>query len=167
MGGRDLGECVDHREAGLGEVLRGHPSANPGVEILRRPVLAGEEPRGESVVRQDTQVVLGNERGVLLFVLRAMHQVVVRLQRHGPRVTDLVCNREPLGDPRGGVVRQADITDLAASDECVERRDGLVQWRLGVVRVREVQVDVIGLQTLERRVGGGCDILRRQAPEIG
>ena len=54
-----------------------------------------------------------------------------------------------------GPFAEADVAGLAGPDDLAERRDRLLQRRLGVEAVTLVEVDVVGLQTGER----GIDLL--------
>ena len=54
------------------------------------------------------------------------------------------------------------MADLALADELVERLQGDLDRRVGVVVVGVHDVDVVRLQPLERLLGARTDVLRRQ-----
>jgi hypothetical protein len=70
-------------------------------------------------------------------------------------------------DLLGGPLRDADVERLAGADEVGERLHRLLERRLVVEAVRLVEVDVVGLQPLQRAVDRLHDVLARQAAVVG
>ena len=67
------------------------------------------------------------------------------------------------GEARGREVRGADPTDFALLHQRVERLHDLVERRLLVVAVGLVQVDVVGLEALQRVLDGLDHVGAREA----
>ena len=67
-----------------------------------------------------------------------------------------------LGDLGGLPLADADVQHLALADEVVEGPQRLLERRLVVEAVRLVEVDVVGLQPLQRGVAGLDDVLAGQ-----
>jgi hypothetical protein len=59
------------------------------------------------------------------------------------------------------------VADLALLDELVERAQGLLERRVGVVGVGVVEVDVVALEALERFGAGSLDVLAGEALTVG
>ena len=69
-------------------------------------------------------------------------------------------------DLLGPPLRHADVQHLAGAHEVVEGAQRLLERRLVVEAVRLVEVDVVGLQPLQRRVAALHDVLARQAAVV-
>ena len=76
---------------------------------------------------------------------------------------ELLGQRVPGPDLLGGPLADADVERLALPDDVGERLHRLLERRLGVVPVRLVQVDVVGLQPAQRAVDRLHDVLAGQA----
>ena len=76
---------------------------------------------------------------------------------------ELPCECDPLADLLGGPLADADVERLALAHDVGERLHRLLERRLGVVAVRLVEVDVVGLEPLQRAVDRLHDVLARQA----
>ena len=62
--------------------------------------------------------------------------------------------------PVGIVIRTADRADLSLLDQTLVRLQRFCDGRVLVRKVREIEIDVVGLQTLQRRLAGALDIGR-------
>ena len=74
-----------------------------------------------------------------------------------------LAQRVARADLVGGPLADADVERLALADDVGERLHRLLERRLGVVAVRLVEVDVVGLQPLQRAVDRLHDVLAGQA----
>ncbi len=128
-------------------------------------VLAGEEPALQRAVGQLDDVELLQRRHEARLDV-AVHEAVAVL-RDGEGL-DAVS----LGHVDGGVqavgaeVARADAAHEAFRDEFAERHNDVVLRHLGVVAVGVVEVDVVGLQALERLVQRRPHVRRREAGPI-
>src|SRR5262249_28350509 len=118
---------------------------------LARAVLAGEKAARQRRVGDDADLLLATEGLELALVLVAHDEVVLRLDRLVADEAALVARPERAGETPGDVVRRADVTHLALTNEIVKRAQRLVERRVRIVPVRLIEIDVVGLQTAERR----------------
>jgi hypothetical protein len=164
-----LGDLVQGREdllAPLGlQVLRG--AARPrAVDRRAGAVLAGEEAGREGEVGD------GGEAGALGEVLEfalvgvAGDQVVVGLEGDVAGQALAVGELEGLREPLRRDVGRGDVPHLARLHQLVERADDLLHRHFRPVEVGVVEVDVVGAEAPEGRVGGGLDGGGRQALEL-
>ena len=93
---------------------------------------------------------------------RALHQVVQRLLTREAGEMTAVRRFLGLHEVPAREVRRADVEDLPLLDERVHRLPDLVPRRLPVDVVHLVQVDVVGLETTQRRLARAPDVARRQ-----
>ncbi len=163
----DLGERVDDGQPGVAQVAPGHLSARTPGKIVLGAVLPREEARCEREVREHSQVVLGRELLQRGLVGLPVHQVVVRLQRDGLVEALTIGDVEPGLCALRGVVRDADVADLAGLHQGIERGDSLLERGVLVVEMRVVQVDVVALQARQRRIRRGRDGRGGQTAEVG
>ena len=84
-----------------------------------------------------------------------------------PVEAHVVGQPQGVGDLLGGPLGHPDVVDLALADEVVEGPHGLFERGLVVVAVGLEQIDVVGLQPLQRRVERLDDVLAREAPVVG
>ena len=129
---------VHRRLVPVGEVARALPAPARSRRYLpdSRPPASGLQTRmPEALVeRERHQLVLG----------------LARLQRVVDLLADEALQAAALGDAQrlhqlpGGVVRAADVADLAGAHQRVERVERLLQRRLPVPLVHLVEVDVVG-----------------------
>ena len=108
-------------------------------------------------MKPSSELLAGREQAVLRV---AVEPRVLALLRDERRACDLARALERLRL----VVRRAVGADLALGDELLERADRLLERRVGILFVVLVQLDVVGLQALQRRVERGADVLARAAP---
>src|SRR5687768_5628881 len=81
--------------------------------LLPTAVFAREKSGGERAVRNDADLRVRAERHQLPLELTTMDQVVVRLKRLESRPAVALARREGSRQTPGGVVRRADVVDLA------------------------------------------------------
>ncbi|MNT00616.1 hypothetical protein D3C72_1350530 [compost metagenome] len=131
-------------------------------------VLAGEQAAGQRVVGNHAQALFGRERQQLALDL-AEQQAVARLHRHEAREPVQLGLAQRARQAVGQEVRHADVARAARLDDDVERLQAFFERGLAVVHVQLVQVDVVGLQALEREVDGVEQVLARGAlvPGVG
>ena len=157
----DLVQRVERRGAALGEVIAGPLGARGRDLRAARPVFSGEESRGQPVVGQHGQVVRvrdGRERALEV----PLDEVVVRLEHGELGQPELALQLKRRGEPLRRVVGRRDVPDHALLDERVEGAQRLLQRRVGVVPVRVIQIDVVGLQPLERGMRLAADVVGPQ-----
>ncbi len=120
------------------------------LEVGLAAVLAGQEAAGQRVVGDDADALFQNQRLQRALVVGAFIEVVVRLQ--GLVAGQLLggADAERFGQARRVVVGGADGAHLALPDELVVGRQRFLQRRVLVVGVRLVEIDIVGLQTLQR-----------------
>ena len=161
-------ERVEHREAALVEVAVVHAGRSRAVDLLAvGPVLAAEEPAGEREVGKAGEAVALAQGRQLALVVLALHQVVVRLQRHVGGHPVALADPQRLLEALGAVVRGGRVADHPVVDQRTERSERLLERRVGVVLVRVVEVDAIDPQSLQRGLGAVEDRRRRQARQLG
>ena len=88
---------------------------------------------------------------------------VVDLLRDEALLEARIGDGERLHDVPGGVVRAADITDLALLEQRVERLDGFLERGLAVPFVDLVEVDDVGLQPLQAPLAFADDVVAGKA----
>ena len=93
--------------------------------------------------------MLERERLIVALEGRAIVEIELRLQRLVARQPEPLACRERLGEPRRRVLRRADRAHLAGLDERAERFERLVDRGAGIVLVRLVEIDAVGLQARE------------------
>jgi len=67
----------------------------------------------------------------------------------------------------GGEVRRADIAHFARGNQEVQGAEGLLERSLTIPAVQLEQVDVIGAEPLEARLGRRDDVMARQPSVVG
>jgi hypothetical protein len=87
----------------------------------------------------------------------AIEQVVVRLADDGLRHAELLAPAHHLGDAPAAIVGEAEVADLAGTQELADRADGLGQRRARIVLVQVIDVDPVGAKAREARVARGDD----------
>ena len=101
-------------------------------------------------IRDHAEPILRNHRREIQFVVFALHQIVVRLQRLIlARSFRLLISSASL-QPRAVVVRRADEADFALFHQTVESGERVLERRLLVILMRLVEIDAVGLQPFER-----------------
>ena len=89
------------------------------------------------------------------------------LQRHPAGQAFAILDLEGLLDPIRLVVGAGHVADLALPHQLVEGGKRFFEGRVGVVEVGVVEIDVVGLQSLERVLAGRGDVLRRKSLALG
>jgi len=74
------------------------------VDLHARTVLAGEKTLGQPVVRETGQILAGAQIAQLAFVVSAVHEIVVRLQRDVSDQSLAAGDRQRFGQSRRRVV---------------------------------------------------------------
>src|SRR5438046_793011 len=109
----DTVERFEYGEAGGVHVLTHAAGAGAPRLGLTRTVLAGEEAGGERTVPDHSDALALAERGEFILVLRAVDEVVVRLERFEVGQAVLAGDAKGFRELRGREVRGADVADLA------------------------------------------------------
>ena len=159
----DLVEHREHRAPAVVEVRAG-PLGPRAVDV--RPavaVLAGQEALREPVVGHARQALGLQQRLQRRLELRALDQVVVRLQRDELGQPVAPGDLQRAAQPLGGEVRRRDGAHLARADERVEGVEVLLLRHVLVVVVGVVEVDAVRPQPAQRVVARRRDVRRAQS----
>src|SRR5205085_483269 len=143
---RERLECVE--DAVVEErPVRARPQLHPrtGRRRLTSPIFAGEPTAGERAEGLVPDAVLAAERQHLLLVA-AIEQRIGVLHERG------LAGRERRPQVVGRDVAHPVRAYLSAVDELLECADRLLDRRVGIGRVREVEIDVVDLEPLEARL---------------
>ncbi len=121
-------------------------------------VLAGEKAAGQRVIRNNADVGAEAEGFEIGFVIGAIVEVVVGLEAFvtGPGV--FFAETEGFGEAVFAVIGSADDAHFAFLDELGVSLEGFFERRGGIVFVGLVEIDVIGLEALERGFDGAEDV---------
>jgi hypothetical protein len=161
-----LGHLVERLEdaqpARVEVLLGGAGAARALGRVGLGAVLAGEEAGGQRIEVDHADLALQAQRLEIVLEHGAVVEVVQRLQALVARDAQALGDVERLGQPRRGEVRGADGAHLAGLHEVVEGTQRVLERRVGVVVVRLVEVDVVGLQALERGLDRLADVGRRE-----
>jgi hypothetical protein len=129
-------------------------------------VLAGQKAARQWKKRQNTdaEVAAGGKQFALD---SALEQAVFILRRNVGRKAAGARNPERLGQLPGGEVAAPEVADFAGVHQVGERLERLLLRRVGVGRVKLIQVDVIRVQAPETVLGGGHHVAARRAVQVG
>src|SRR5690606_21185736 len=116
---------------------------------LAATVLAREESPGQWRPWDESEAV-GLRDWHKLALDPPIQQAVGRLLRHEPVQAQFFADPQRLDDLPRGEGRAADVANLSLPDEIVEGAERLVDGAVGVRPVNLVEIDVVGLQTLQR-----------------
>ena len=139
--------------------------AGAGRTLLAAAEFAAEQPAGDRAPHQDAEALGDRKRHQLVLGLAGLERVVDLLADEA-REAHAVGHRERLHDVPAGVIRAADVADLAGTDEVVERGQRLLERRLAVPLMELVEVDPVGLEPLEARLAGGDQVMARIAAVV-
>lgn len=143
-------------------VLVSHRAVGGGALGVGVPGRARQVAGGKRAVRRDADAVLAADRNHLALVL-TVEQVVVALHaaEAGPAVLvrDDLHVVEPVRVHGAGAQR----ADLAGFHQAVERLHGLLDRRVVIEAVDDVEVQVVGAKTLERTLDLALDCRARKA----
>ena len=92
---------------------------------------------------------------------------VVDLLTDKPLVAAEVAYPEGLQELPAGVVRAADIADLAGTDEAVERLERFLEQGLAIPFVHLIEVDVVSAEPAQARLARLDQMLSRKASIVG
>ena len=134
-----------------------HPgvaAAGAGVGGRRRirPVLAGEHAARQRAVADHAQAVMGARRQMLGF-RHAVHGVVIRLADDRAIDPETIAQAADLGHAPSPVVRNAEIADLAEANEVAHGTHRLLEGCVVILLVQIVDVQVIGAEPFQARIG--------------
>ena len=157
-------------------VARGEFRVAEGVGAVEAPVaaardvlatvLARQQSAGQRAPREEAHAAVVR-RGQVFVLGRALDQRVLELQRDRAGDAALVRDRRDLRRVPGRYVGQRVVADLSRANEVGQRLHDLVGGRRHVPEVQPVQVDVVGLQTRERRVQRAMHVLASVAAGVG
>ncbi len=152
---------VDRRAAGfaaLGDATfcRGEIAAD----------LAGQATPAERRPHHGADALIERQRHQLPLIIAAKQRIIA-LIGDVARQAVFFRRRQRLHQMPAGIVRRADIANLARSDQIVERSQGFVERCLGIETVHKVQIDMIGAETLQAGLGGADDVIARRALAVG
>jgi len=162
--GRHLVHRVDHavqalvvdrwREAG------GLVQAAASGQGLAAAHLAGQAAPTERAPHDGAQALVLPQRHQLPFVVAA-DQRVVALVGHVALQAESVGGGERFHQLPAGEVGHAEVPHLAGAHQVVQRGQHLLNWRHRIEGVQLQDVDVVSLQTLQRRVGRFDQVVAR------
>ncbi len=121
-------------------------------------VLAGEESACERAVGDDAESVLGADTREFGFVLFAVDEAVVRLERRVGRESVFRCDFERFAEQVGPVVRGPDVADLSRLHQFFEGAQGFFDRDVFIEPVRLVEVDCFDLQPAQGVLAGPDDV---------
>jgi len=113
---------------------------------------------GQRRPREDAEPLIYTQRQDVRLLV-AIHEVVLALHRDEPLAVVDLRLVERLHQLPGGHGARADVADLPLLDEVVERRERLPDRRVLVPAVDLVEVDVVGVQSVEARARLVEDVL--------
>src|SRR3712207_3762439 len=149
LSGGDLIEGCKNPFASLVEVGRNAAAADALSEIGFGPVLAGQEPAGETVIGDDADLLLTAERLQVGLVFGPVMKIVFRLQAFVARQAELGADLQSFLQSRSGKVGSANSPHLSVSDQLLIGLERLLLWRVEVVAVGLIEIDMVCLETLE------------------
>jgi len=136
--------------------------ARAGAAALARLVLAAEEAAGERAPGDHSEALeLAGRHDLLLDV--AHDQAVLRLVASEAGVVVPLADGHRLHQPPAFVVAAGDVAHLASAHEIVEGAEHLLQWRLLVDVVDEVEVDMLHAEPAQAVVQRLEDVGARHA----
>ncbi len=156
----DLVQRLQDAQTASIEIARDPGTARALAQIRRRAVLARQEALGEPVIGDDGDLLLEHQRLEVLLVVRAIIEIVMRLQALVAGKLLSGGNGQGLAEAGARVVGRADGADLAGGNEALVGAQGLLMRRRGVVLVGLVEIDAIGLQALQRALHRLDDVRR-------
>ena len=127
------------------------PAARALAQIIFRAVLAGEEAHGEREIGNDAEAFLRAEVFQIAFILVAGDEVEMGLQHAVARQAICLSGFQGVRQLIGIIVRRPDEADFARLDEFLMRLQRLLNGRVLVGRVGEIEINMIGLEPLQRR----------------
>ncbi|MPM95766.1 hypothetical protein SDC9_142921 [bioreactor metagenome] len=167
LGIQARGHAVECRHDAQAELVQVQPHrlrpARALVHVGLGSVLARQKARRQRIKVDHAYALLLAQRLQLAFKHCSVVQVVQRLQTFVARKAMPGAALQRLGQSRGAVVRCANRAHLARLDQIAKRAQHILERNARVVIVRLVQIDVIRLQALERRIHRLLDVFRVQA----
>ena len=134
--------------------------------LLPSPVFAGEQAAGEWAPDEHAEPLV-NCRGHELVLGLTCLQRVVDLLTDKALVAAAGAYPEGLQELPAGVVRAADVADLAGTDEAVERLERFLERGLAIPLVHLIEVDVVGAEPAQARLARLDQMLSRKASIVG
>jgi hypothetical protein len=127
-----------------------HHSASVGtLEIRLGAIFSGEEPGSEAEVGEHCEIVAFGHGLEFGFELMTGHEAVLRLDRHRLRQPFGLGNGQPFAQPSLRIIRHRNVLGLTGTDDLIEDAGHLGDGGHLIVAVGVVEIDVIGLQTLQ------------------
>ena len=166
MGCGNVVEDAEQPQAAIVEVGAGRVRAR-AVDLGAWPILARQKSFGQPEVRDTRHLFAAAQIGQRPFVVAPVHEVVVRLHRDVSGKPLAIGDLERLGEPWRRVVRGGNVPNLAFFDERIERAQRLFQRRVGIVRMRVVQIDAIDAQPTKRPSAAARMVLGRSPSRPG
>src|SRR5262249_53878224 len=122
-------------------------TASLAFEVLRVAILAGQKSGCKSEVRCDSQAIFAHDGQEIRLILFAFEKVIERLQDLVARELATITNLQSFAQARAFVVRGADEAHLTLLDQSLIGAERVLEWRVRVIPVRKVDIDVTGLKT--------------------
>ena len=160
----DIIQCLQDAQPAWVQVAGNHTDTAGTAQrcIGGGTVFAGQKAAGQRVIRQHPELMLTRNGRQLVFVHRAVVQVVQRLQGFKAGQVVVGGNLQCLAQAAGAEIGRADRAHLALFDQARKGAQGRLQRFGRVFLMGLVQIDGVGLQPAQRAFQRGVDVARRQ-----